>query len=42
MAKKEKEKCCEDKSEWAIGGGMMMGLGVGFFFFSMYAEDFFR
>ena len=21
-----------DKSSWAIGGGMMLGLGVGFFF----------
>ena len=22
----------EDKSTWAVGGGVMMGLGVGFFF----------
>ena len=21
----------QDKSDWAIGGGMMLGLGVGFF-----------
>lgn len=21
-----------DKSSWAVGGGMMLGLGVGFFF----------
>lgn len=26
MAKKE-----EDKSTWAIGGGLLLGLGVGFF-----------
>ena len=29
MAKTDKQ---EDKSTWAIGGGVMMGLGVGFFF----------
>ena len=23
----------EDKSTWAIGGGLLMGVGVGFFFF---------
>ena len=23
----------EDKSAWAIGGGLLMGVGVGFFFF---------
>jgi F0F1-type ATP synthase assembly protein I len=22
----------EDKSMWAVGGGLMLGLGVGFFF----------
>jgi hypothetical protein len=22
----------EDKSTWAVGGGLMLGLGVGFFF----------
>jgi len=22
---------CEDRSTWAIGGGLLMGLGVGFF-----------
>ena len=27
MAKKE-----EDKSTWAIGGGLLLGLGIGFFF----------
>lgn len=29
MDKKEKK---EDRSTWAIGGGLMMGLGAGFFF----------
>ncbi len=29
MEKKEKK---EDKSTWAIGGGIMLGIGVGFFF----------
>ena len=29
MAEKEKK---EDKSTWAIGGGILLGLGVGFFF----------
>ena len=29
MAEKEKK---EDKSTWAIGGGVLLGLGVGFFF----------
>ncbi len=29
MEKKEKK---EDRSTWAIGGGLMMGIGVGFFF----------
>jgi len=23
----------EDKSTWAIGGGVLLGIGVGFFFF---------
>lgn len=23
---------CEDKSAWATGGGLLVGLGVGFFF----------
>ncbi|MEJ2567727.1 MAG: hypothetical protein P8Z50_02450 [candidate division WOR-3 bacterium] len=27
MAKNE-----EDKSTWAIGGGLLLGLGIGFFF----------
>lgn len=27
----EKSKT-EDKSTWAIGGGLLLGLGVGFFF----------
>ena len=26
------EKKKEDKSTWAVGGGLLMGLGVGFFF----------
>lgn len=25
----------EDKSDWAIGGGFMAGLGAGFFFLQM-------
>jgi hypothetical protein len=29
MEKKEKT---EDKSTWAIGGGVLVGIGVGFFF----------
>ena len=28
----EKMKKRDDKSTWAIGGGLLMGLGVGFFF----------
>jgi hypothetical protein len=24
----------EDKSTWAIGGGLLIGVGVGFFFFA--------
>ena len=28
----EKDKRSEDKSTWAVGGGVMAGLGVGFFF----------
>jgi len=27
----------DDKSTWAIGGGLMMGLGVGFFFLKQSA-----
>jgi len=29
MEKKDKK---EDKSTWAVGGGLLIGLGVGFFF----------
>jgi hypothetical protein len=29
MDKKNKK---EDKSTWAVGGGLLIGLGVGFFF----------
>lgn len=29
MEKSEKK---EDKSTWAIGGGLLLGLGIGFFF----------
>ena len=32
MAKKQKQH--EDKSDWAIGGGLMLGIGVGFFLLS--------
>ncbi len=28
----EKDKKIEDKSTWATGGGVMLGIGVGFFF----------
>jgi hypothetical protein len=28
----EKPDKKEDKSTWAIGGGLLLGLGVGFFF----------
>ncbi|MFC1557071.1 hypothetical protein ACFL6I_06285 [candidate division KSB1 bacterium] len=28
----EKKDKMEDRSTWAIGGGVMMGIGVGFFF----------
>ena len=27
----------EDKSTWAIGGGLLLGLGVGFFFLQQSA-----
>jgi len=27
----------EDKSTWAIGGGLLLGLGVGFFFLTTSA-----
>ena len=29
-----------DKSDWAIGGGVMLGLGVGFFFLRISALAF--
>jgi len=35
MAKKE-----EDKSTWAIGGGLLLGLGIGFFFLQVSALAF--
>jgi hypothetical protein len=28
----DEKQILEDKSTWATGGGLMMGLGVGFFF----------
>ena len=28
----EKKDKAEDRSTWAIGGGVMMGIGIGFFF----------
>ena len=28
----EKTNQKDDKSTWAIGGGLMLGLGIGFFF----------
>ncbi len=30
----------EDKSTWAIGGGVLMGIGVGFFFLQASALAF--
>ncbi|GEM_PF-486244 len=30
----------EDKSTWAIGGGLLAGLGVGFFFLPEFALGF--
>ena len=30
----------EDKSTWAIGGGLLLGLGVGFFFLQQSAIAF--
>ena len=30
----------DDKSTWAIGGGLLMGLGVGFFFLQVSALAF--
>ena len=30
----------EDKSTWAIGGGLLLGLGVGFFFLQISALAF--
>jgi hypothetical protein len=35
LAKKE-----EDKSTWAIGGGLLLGLGIGFFFLQVSALAF--
>ena len=32
-----KSKKTEDKSTWAIGGGVLLGLGVGFFLLHMSA-----
>jgi hypothetical protein len=28
----EKENKKEDRSTWAIGGGVLLGIGIGFFF----------
>ena len=30
----------EDKSTWAIGGGLMLGIGIGFFFLQYSALEF--
>lgn len=32
-----KEKKNEDRSTWAVGGGLMIGIGVGFFFLQVSA-----
>ena len=29
----DEKSMIEDKSSWAVGGGVLLGLGVGFFFF---------
>ncbi len=36
--KQENKK--EDKSTWAIGGGLLLGLGIGFFFLKISALAF--
>ena len=36
----DKIKKEDDKSTWAIGGGLLMGLGVGFFFLKASALAF--
>ncbi|MFZ0391534.1 MAG: hypothetical protein WAN36_13830 [Calditrichia bacterium] len=36
----EKTTQTEDKSSWAIGGGLMMGMGAGFFFLQQSALAF--
>ena len=36
----EKTDKKEDKSTWAIGGGLLLGLGVGFFFLQISALAF--
>ena len=36
----EKTNKAEDKSSWAIGGCLMMGIGVGFFFLHVSALAF--
>lgn len=33
-------KTKEDKSDWAIGGGLLLGLGVGMFFLKQNALGF--
>lgn len=32
MKKMEEKKEKKDKSTWAVGGGLLVGLGIGFFF----------
>jgi hypothetical protein len=32
LKKMDKKNKKEDKSTWAVGGGLLIGLGVGFFF----------
>lgn len=36
----EKSSKTDDKSTWAIGGGLLLGLGVGFFFLQYSALAF--
>ena len=36
----EKSDKKEDKSTWAIGGGLLLGLGIGFFFLQTSALAF--
>ncbi len=36
----ETSSMSEDKSSWAVGGGLMLGVGVGFFFWDVPPYEF--